>query len=250
MIEEINAILQFKRDHLENVILLSGNHDVQYWIGKGDTNRYDYKHKDEIGKLFKDNKHLFDDIAYSIKDKYLITHAGVTFDWYSSRVKHGKEHEVIGKEPLSSMCEQINQLWKTNKELFTFSANATKMSDYYGDSSLHSPIWIRPVSLWEHNVFGWTSGIIQIVGHTPFESFRNPDADGRIGTFCTDKRLATPEEIDKGRNYYLLDGAFICSLVENGKENEEIIFVDCLRTETACVEVDDETLEWKIVTVK
>ena len=251
MIEQINKILELKREHPNNVVLLSGNHDLQYWIGEGDTNRYDWRNNEKIGKLFKDNAELFDGMAYHVGEKYLITHAGVTFDWYTINCD---KNFVAGNVSLEEICQKINDLWNSGQEgkyKFTFRNCVTKFSDYYGDSCTHSPAWIRPESLWENNLFGWTSGFIQVVGHTPFNTYKNDDWIGKIGTYCTEKNRATVEELEKGRDYYLLDGLDTCRLTLNSeKDPVEIIFVDCLREETACVEIDDQTMEWKKIEVK
>ena len=193
MIDEINRMFDFKKLHPDNVILLIGNHDVQYWLRKGwlrkgDKSRYDWQHSGNIGKLFWDNKDLFHGIAYHVGEKYLITHAGVTYDWYTRYCDNAFKLDNVS---LVEICDNINKLWwsgKTGMRKFTFSECTCKLSDYYGDSPTHSPIWIRPVSLWEHNLFGWTSGIIQVVGHTPFDTYKNNDWIGKIGTYCTEKQ--------------------------------------------------------------
>lgn len=246
MIEEIKKMFAFKREHPDNVILLYGNHDLQYYIKQGETNRYDWdeRHRDELFKLFKDNEDIFDGVAYSIGDKYLVTHAGVTFDWYTRYCSFDKD--TVGKEPLEDIAAQINNVWELNPEAFTFRKNVTKFSDYYGDSPTHSPLWIRPDSLWENNLFGFESGKIQVIGHTPFRWELSEDwkeTCNRIGTYGTQKRPMTEEEIESAYSY-ITDGMDICSLVINDPEHIDIIFTDCLRRETACVDIDAETLEW------
>ena len=88
------------------------------------------------------------------------------------------------------------------------------------------------------------------MGHTPFDDYFAKDRKetvNRIGTFGTLKTPATDEEIDSGR--YLLDGFDKCGLVCNNSEHVDIIDVDCLRRETACVDIDGETLQWKKVSI-
>ena len=88
------------------------------------------------------------------------------------------------------------------------------------------------------------------MGHTPFDDYFAKDRKetvNRIGTFGTLKTPATDEEIDSGR--YLLDGFDKCGLVCNDSEHVDIIDVDCLRRETACVDIDGETLQWKKVSI-
>ena len=244
MIEEIKAIFKFAEEHPDNVILLYGNHDLQYILGRAGTNRYDYEHANEISLLMIENENLCHGVAYQVCEKYLITHAGVTMDWYTHRCEYDKDN--LGKESLEEICRHINDVWFSNKELFTFRANATRFSDGYGDDTNHSPLWVRPTSLWQGNLFGFGSDKIQVVGHTPFDDYFAKDRKetvNRIGTFGTLKTPATEKEIDSGG--YLLVGTDKCGLVCNDFEHVDIIDVDCLRRETACIDIDGETLEWK-----
>ena len=248
MIEQINLVFTLKHNYQEKCILLASNHDLQYILGRAGTNRYDYEHANEISQLMVENEDLFYGVAYHVGEKYLITHAGVTMDWYTHRCEYDKDN--LGKESLEEICRNINDVWFSNKELFTFRANATRFSDGSGDDTNHSPLWVRPTSLWQGNLFGFGSDKIQVVGHTPFDDYFAKDRKetvNRIGTFGTLKTPATDEEIDSGK--YLLDGFDKCGLVCNDSEHVDIIDVDCLRRETACVDIDGETLQWKKVSI-
>ena len=64
MIDQLNKVFTFKREHSDNVILLYGNHDIQYITGIIETWRYDRVHAKEIEKLLADNEELFYGIAY------------------------------------------------------------------------------------------------------------------------------------------------------------------------------------------
>ena len=240
MIEQISLMFQFKKEHPDNVVLLIGNHDLQYITDYHETNRYDWLNGPQISKLFKENEYLFSGVAYQIGEKYLVTHAGVTLDWYQKWIDYKNDSLTLEK-----LCEQINHLWEEDKSAFTFSKSA-RMSDYYGTSPTQGPLWIRPLSLWEHNIFGFGSGKIQIVGHTRFEHYKDEfkELDGTIVPTGTIKREPTEEEIDKGLDYWINDGLHVCKPVYNDHDNADIIQVDCLEAETACVEIDSETLEW------
>lgn len=253
MIVEINKIFDFKREHPDNVVLLYGNHDLDYILGSRSTSRSEriqYRF-DIICGLFADNKNLFHGVAYQVSDKYLITHAGVTYTWYTRRCEFDKDN--IGKESLADVCKHINDLWfsgKDGKEKFDFQHNTSRFSDYYGDYKTHSPLWVRPWALWGDNLLGFSGDKIQIIGHTAFDDNLNDgweDTYNRIAIFCTEKEPATSDEIDSG--LYILDGLDKCKLVYNKPENINIILVDCLRRETACVDIDADTLEWKKVKI-
>ena len=126
------------------------------------------------------------------------------------------------------------------------------MSDYYGTSPSQGPLWIRPTSLWEYNIFGFGSGKIQVVGHTRFEAYRKEDIpfEGKIFATGTQKDEPTVEMIDRGLDYWINDGFHVCRPKYNDNENPDIIQIDCLEAETACLEIDGETLEWRKVEIK
>ena len=78
--DNFKEIIQFKKDNLDKVILLLGNHDCSYINDKICTpSRYNpFKHN-SYQKLFLDNIDLFQ-LIY-IYDKYLFSHAGVYQKW-------------------------------------------------------------------------------------------------------------------------------------------------------------------------
>lgn len=80
-IEEFKDIIQFKKDNMDKVILLLGNHDGAYAYNFGSASRYDYKNEDTIKELFNNNRELFQ--LHYLHDKYLFSHAGITNYWLS-----------------------------------------------------------------------------------------------------------------------------------------------------------------------
>ena len=78
--DNFKEIIQFKKDNLDKVILLLGNHDCSYINDKIYTaSRYNPAKHDSYQKLFLDNMDLFQ-LIY-IYDKYLFSHAGVYQKW-------------------------------------------------------------------------------------------------------------------------------------------------------------------------
>jgi hypothetical protein len=78
--DNFKEIIQFKKDNLDKVILLLGNHDCSYINSKIlSSSRYNPFKADIYHKLFNDNLDLFQ-LIY-IYDKYLFSHAGVYEGW-------------------------------------------------------------------------------------------------------------------------------------------------------------------------
>ena len=161
LIQNFRKIIAYKQAHPET-ILLYGNHDLHYLTDADKSSRFDNMHALQNRQFFQETKSLFHGIAYAINNDVLITHAGVTKEWYE------KEFGEYNGEPISEVAEDINNLWLHNKREFTFRTNAIYLSDAYGESPTHSPIWIRPWVLAEHNLFAGTP-IKQIFGHTQID---------------------------------------------------------------------------------
>jgi len=242
MFSEMESIFKMKQEHPDNVIILLGNHDLQYIIKYGETSRYEISisKRNKLFNFFDENLKYTDGVAYQINNKYLITHAGVTKEWYETYFGEFKKDTT-----LEEIVKNINELWENNKSAFYFCG---KFSDSYGVSESQGPLWIRPETLWYANLFGFDSGIIQIVGHTPYESdFPGlaPNDDNRIATIGTVKIPADKEEIEN--DLYFNDGTNICQRIDNKPLHVDIILVDCLRRETACLDIGAETNGWKQV---
>ena len=93
--ENFIEILEFKKAHMNNVILLLGNHDCTYVIGTNICDcRADHSRMKEISKLFKDNKELFQ-LAYEVivdDKKYIFSHAGIHQGYFQACF--GKDEDI------------------------------------------------------------------------------------------------------------------------------------------------------------
>lgn len=143
-ISNLENILEYKENNFDKVILLRGNHDYQHlgyswaWCSGYDknVNKWMYENKDRFLKL---TQNVF------IEDNIIYSHAGVSSEWLENVAKI--------KYP-----ELINDLEVDEK----FGFWPCKLSDYYGISPTQPPTWIRPQTLEEYAIKGYT----QIVGHT------------------------------------------------------------------------------------
>jgi len=162
LMQNFADIIAFKKQRPETV-LLYGNHDLHYIISSDRASRFDYMHGIDIKQAFADAINYFNGVAYAIADSILVTHAGVSKEWYE------KEFGTYEGAPVSEVADDINDLWKHNKVEFTFEVNASEFLDMSGDSPTHSPIWIRPWTLADHNLFAGTS-FKQVFGHTQVDN--------------------------------------------------------------------------------
>lgn len=94
-------IIELKKKNIDKVILLIGNHDIQYIHGYKGYSRYRPTMEESLGKIFKENINLFK-IAHQEKN-FLWTHAGVTAQWYKYAC------EVLPGE--MSVADRINTIY-------------------------------------------------------------------------------------------------------------------------------------------
>lgn len=151
-------IIQYKKDNLDKVILLIGNHDYHYmkYVNEkysGYQEKYSFSFREAISEALDSNllQMCF------IHDNYLFTHAGVTNTWLESV---GYDNE----EPLDVF---INSLFKHKLDSFKFTYG--KNYDPSGNDVDQTPIWVRPNSLLMDGVDDY----VQIVGHTQQHNINN-----------------------------------------------------------------------------
>jgi len=142
-------IIDWKQSGQSEVIMLIGNHDYHYINSSETYSGFQHGASSAINFLLYENKkHL--QMCYQMGD-FLFTHAGVSYDWLKINKWEGWE----------SVEEKVNDLWEYTPNAFAFAGR-----DPYGDSTISSPIWIRPHSLQKANRDTLRDQFIQVVGHT------------------------------------------------------------------------------------
>ncbi len=82
ILNNLNEIINFKKKYPQNVILLWGNHDIQYFTSFGEHGCTGFRPEAyfDLHEIFRKNKDMFQ-LGFQI-DNYLWTHAGVHMGWY------------------------------------------------------------------------------------------------------------------------------------------------------------------------
>ena len=147
-----NEILEYKENNPDKVILLRGNHDLQcLYDNRGAWSCYPEPAFDLL--------HVFSSQEYRdrflkltqwiyIQDDTIYSHAGISQTWLRD----------TGKS-----VNKINDL-EPDESLFGFRPDS--MFDMSGDSKTQGCIWIRPQSLVEDAIPGYT----QVIGHSTVHS--------------------------------------------------------------------------------
>lgn len=82
-VSNFEEILDLKKNNLENVILLLGNHDMEYISSECVACRMNYSHQDQIKKLFEENLSLFKVGYFTYVGERFVTctHANICLGW-------------------------------------------------------------------------------------------------------------------------------------------------------------------------
>lgn len=170
ILHNLKQIIDFKRAEPDRVVLLVGNHDVQYFVMHTICQGYRSAMRHDLYDLFMGNIDLFK-FAHSETDArgrvHLWTHAGVTSGWYNLFVSKMTADDYRFRDDAMELAFDdnpeglLNFAWDRRGDgrdvLFNVDA------DSGGISYWASPLWVRPERLNELAI----RGINQIVGHTP-----------------------------------------------------------------------------------
>jgi len=166
-------IIDYKKNNMDKVILLLGNHDCQYLFSYGThgcsgfrSGMYEILHQ-----ILNDNKHLFQ-IAYQ-KDNYIWTHAGISESWYQDFLQVASIHLE------GNLAQKINDTFNSSKEHVISQVGYTR-GGLRGDFG--GPLWADA----SETQMSPLSGFHQIVGHTPqrkINTFKS-DLNGWSYTYC------------------------------------------------------------------
>ena len=169
-------IIFFKQQLRDRVVLLWGNHDVQYVIDGRQCSGFRPELLYDMRELFRHHHDLFT-MAYeeSTTDgkKYLWTHAGVTSGWLelldeTIKLPANRFSNIIALRNPQTVSEKINAAWDFNlAELYNVDR------DSGGRSAWAGPLWVRPRKLNAYPLSGYN----QIVGHTAFNQITKKEVN-------------------------------------------------------------------------
>lgn len=150
-------IVHYAANPGNDVILLTGNHDVHYqrWAIESGENYSGFQsiHALDICREMEQLPDGFMKMAYKM-DNFLFSHAGITQTWL----------ELMQIDNDENMVDIINDYAKYKPQMFAFGAvGRGGWVDGYGDNIWQNPTWVRPRSLMKDSK---DLNYIQVVGHT------------------------------------------------------------------------------------
>lgn len=187
-VNNFKEIIEFKKQYPNNVTLLLGNHDLEYFAGTTSC-RMDFKNKDEIKKLFTDNLSLFEIGCYREINgkKYTFTHSCILKEWVDLVNKRfGDKVNFIECDNIEKLIDRLNNMLHNN--IYSISICMDIISRARGGYfNYGSPVWAH----WnEIDNYGYEyDGYYQVFGHS--QQFSNEMIDEIVKVGYTDK-IAEP----------------------------------------------------------
>ena len=165
ILKNLSEIIVLKEINPDKVVLLLGNHDLQYMFGGRlhSCSGFRPQMQPTLYELFTEKKDLFQAAYYYKAEKgteWLWTHAGVSAPWYATRFMHVIEKMGIENENLG---DQLNLAFESYmKELFDVGY------ERYGNHPNGGPFWADR-SETQHDPL---PNINQIIGHTKLKAIQ------------------------------------------------------------------------------
>lgn len=156
ILENFKAIINLKKIWPKNIVLLLGNHDVQYLhYPKYYCPGFRASMQPQLTCLFQENRDLFQ-IAYQCRN-IIFTHAGITNKWYRALTR-SFTHDILHHAG-DSIADTLNRIDMAteNSSIFNYSRHRT------GHDTDGGPLWADMAETWKDSLNGYH----QIVGHTP-----------------------------------------------------------------------------------
>lgn len=147
-------IINYKKEHPETTIMLQGNHDMQMaGYSWAEMSGWDFHLYHELTNInFKDLLLENTQLAY-LENNVIYSHAGISKYWFDNISQCSNLQEVCNLKPDERLAYNYD----------------TGYGEGCGNSISQSPIWIRPQSLMNSLIDGYT----QVVGHTPVTKISN-----------------------------------------------------------------------------
>lgn len=160
MVNNLKDIIQFKKDNMDKVTLLIGNHDNSYILGNEyRCSRFRRSVASEILKIFTDNKDLFCN-AWQYKN-VIATHAGISNEWFNNSFKGELNSE-------KNIAEQLNNPINIKQMMTLYDIGYRRG----GNQTIGGIFWLDVSELSQPLV-----GYKQVVGHNRVKAISKYDKE-------------------------------------------------------------------------
>ena len=189
IIQNLKDIIELKKNNVDKVVLLLGNHDIQYILWNtplfdsvrciGFRNSYLF----HLYHLFETYKDYFQ-VVYQIQN-YLFTHAGISNEaWNLYFLEKASSKEFVGGMENSPIVYFLNKLWELkDSSLFHIGVLRGGLSDY------GSIFWADMGETVRYPLNGYH----QVVGHTPVKVVTKWEIDSKTSITYIDAHYGNKE---------------------------------------------------------
>ena len=168
ILKNLQEIIYFKKALGDRVVLLLGNHDIQYIVPNEICSGFRGEMQYDLKEIFENNIHLFK-IAHLEKgadgSKWLWSHAGVTSGWYEKELLRTLKNERMRfKELLSEFFQEEREVDEVINKAHDLQVKSLwNVDSHSGGMDLWAgPVWVRPYIMNHWPLEGYN----QIMGHT------------------------------------------------------------------------------------
>ncbi|WP_419802161.1 metallophosphoesterase [Mucilaginibacter sp.] len=152
--ENLENIINLKKRNPDKMVLLLGNHDIQYlYFPSYQCSGFRPTMQAELTSLFNDNKDLFQ-IAYQ-KGNYIFSHAGITNSWYQEFLRIPILQKI--KDENDTLADLLNKVNQTGQRYILHAAGYFRGGEGNGGIT-----WADK----KETTTDMLKGYHQVVGHT------------------------------------------------------------------------------------
>jgi predicted MPP superfamily phosphohydrolase len=173
VVGNLEALIAFKKEFFEKVILLLGNHDLHYlFYPSYRCTGFKAKLQPALTKLYRDNQSLFL-VAWQTQ-QHLFTHAGLSRMYFADLEKQLKNRFSVENGTLSDWIERI---YSSEFSYLLFSAGHRRG----GYSMMGGPLWADASETRHDHLEEYH----QVVGHTSIPRIETSQRPGETGSSIT-----------------------------------------------------------------
>lgn len=154
-------LLSLKRQNMNEMTLLLGNHDLHYVDRSLFSGRFNRENADRYRQLIRENADCFDMAAESTigRKRFLFSHAGIMFGW----IVYNKN--ILNVSKTDEICRVLNEMWHNptlRPDLMKVLAQVSESR--WGSYPFGSPVWsdVDDMTLARPEI----SNYYQVFGHT------------------------------------------------------------------------------------
>jgi hypothetical protein len=179
MLHNLVEIIELKKQNPDKVVLLLGNHDIQYIVPNQSCSGYRPEMQYDLQDLFRKNLDLFQ-MAYQYENT-LWTHAGVSEGWLKQLERllanpTFKYSDIVAERNPETLADKINLAWELKLSVLYY------VDTYSGGTNAWAgPLWVRPIIL-----NNWPIKMNQVVGHTPQATIWTNPVEGNVTHYFID----------------------------------------------------------------